>query len=181
LFNSTYTLQRFELDASDVWLDHAKVMDIAPLTSNVFVLGVSYAGMTLDVMANNNYLGRFTADVAGSITLPFSLPKIVAGFDYPVSLIPQPPDKELTDGPMTGEIRRIVSATVHWHQSTAVAINGQEQLFFNPLADPAVEAPRQSGKRRIRLLGYSRDPAITIHQPTPGPLTVLGMSLEVSL
>jgi len=30
----------------------------------------------------------------------------------------------------------------------------------------------------VRLLGYDEDPFITITQPSPGPLTVLGMVLE---
>jgi hypothetical protein len=179
LHGSTYTLERFELDVSDIWLDHARVMSGS--ASTVWALGSVYAGTEVEVMSRNNYIGSYLANGSGTITLPFSLTAIVAGFDYPVELVPQPPDKELTDGPMTGEIRRIVSATVHWHQSTAVAINGQEQLHFNPIANPASQALRKSGKRRVRLLGYSRDPAITITQPTPGPLTVLGMSLEVSL
>ena len=174
-----YTLCMMDLDSTDIWLDFAK--KLTGPSSTTWPLGAAYAGKMLSIMSNNNYLGKYAANGAGTLILPFSLTSIIAGYDYEIEAIPNPPDKELTDGPMTGEIRRIVSATIHWHESTAVAVNGMEQLQFNPISNPNTEAVRKSGKKRVRLLGYNRDPSIRIDQPTPGPLTLLGMSMEVSL
>jgi len=168
-------LDRFELDTQDVWLDGAvKVAGGSTLTK---ALGPRYANKTVTVtkggiLSGVQLVGTFTADAAGTITFPTPQSAIVAGYDYPFKIVPLPPDTQLNDGPMTGEIRRIASANIHFVNSVSCAVNGIE-LLTPPNA--------QSGKRKVRLLGYDEDPFITITQPSPGPLTVLGMNLEVSI
>ena len=165
-----FDLDRFELDATDVWLDGA--VRLAGAASTVWTLGPRYAGRTVTVMSGLTVLGTFVANGAGAVTLPSAVTSIVAGYDYPVLVVPLPPDKELNDGPMTGEIRRIVSANIHFRGSSSCTVNGQDILL--PLGTT-------NGKVKVRLLGYDEDPFITIMQPVPGPLTILGMNLEVSI
>lgn len=165
-----FHLDRWELDATDIWLDGA--VKLSGASSTTWALGARYAGRTVSVMSSGVLLGQFTANGSGVITLPSAVTNIVAGYDYPISIVPLPPDTQLQDGPMTGENRRIVSANIHFRQSVSAAVNGIELLTPpNP----------QSGKKKVRLLGYNVDPFITITQPAPGPLTVLGMNLEVSI
>lgn len=175
-----YFLERFELDATDVWLDGAVRVSGNP--SDTWPLGSRYANATVTVMALGWWLGTYQADAAGTVTLPYIVTgPVVAGYDYGVEVIPQPPDKELTDGPMTGEIRRVLSATVHFYGSVSAAVNGKEQLGFTIGQNPAAAPVPISAKKKIRMLGYGRDPTFVITQPNPGPLTVLGMSMEVSI
>lgn len=173
-----YALERLELDATDIWLDGAVKKSGAASAS--WDLGTFFGNVTVDVMSNGNYIGRFTTDAASVVTLPFPVTNLVAGYAYETEIIPMPPVKEMTDGPMTGEIRRIVSSTLHYHNSVSASVNGRE-LLYDPEQNVATQPPLRSGKYKIRLLGYDRDPTIVINQPQPGPLTLLGMTMEVSI
>jgi hypothetical protein len=176
----SYWLERFELDAIDIWLDAAVKLTTGP--SNTWSLGARFAGKTVDVVAHGVYYGKYVADGSGVITLgEIVTGPLVAGYDHTVAMVPNPPDKEMTDGPMTGELRRVVSSTVHFHNSTSAAVNGIEMLGFTIGQDPSVTPALITAKKRVRHLGYGRDPVITITQPMPGPLTVLGMTHEVSI
>lgn len=175
---SNYWLNRWELDEEDIWLDNAKEMTAAATTT--WALGSSYANETVSVMSNGHYIGDYTANGSGTITLTEAVTDIVAGYDYGISIVPLPPDREIADGPLTGEIRRIVSVTAHFHETVNAVINGQEVVGLSigdDLSEPPVEF---SGKKRVRLLGYDRDPAIEITQNSPGKMTVLGFTQEVS-
>jgi hypothetical protein len=173
-----YYLDRLELDQTDVWLDSARRMTG---TGTSFNIGAAYVGQVVQVMAGGYLIGSFAVDMAGVITLPYAVTDPIVGYDYGIEVEPISFDMSMTDGPMTGEKRRIVSTTLHYHQSVSAAVNGLEQLGFTIGQDPSLPPPLISGKKRIRMLGYDRDPGFTITQPNPGPLTLLGLSIEVSI
>lgn len=175
-----YYLERLELDQSDIWLDGA--IKVAGGPSDTWALGARFANTTVTVMANGYKIAIVAADASGTVTLPYIVAgPVVAGYDYGITIEPLSFDMSMSDGPMTGEKRRIVSATLHYHQSVSAAVNGAEQLGFTIGQDPSLPPVRISGKKRIRLLGYDRDPGFVVTQPNPGPLTVLGMVMEVSI
>ena len=177
LRDGVWWLERFELDADDIWLDAAISLSG---TTAVWNLGVRFASRSVDAMSNGHWLGRYTANGSGQITLPAAVTDLIAGYDYGVEAVPMPPDQQIQDGPLTGEIRRIVSATLHFHESTSASVNGREMLGFQIGQDPSLPPVEVTAKKRIRLFGYGRDPVIAIAQPAPGPLIVLGFNLEVS-
>ena len=177
---NSYFLERFELDSTSIWLDGAKVVE-GPV-SQTWPLGAYYANRLVVVMANGWFVANVTANASGTIVLPIAVDgPIVAGYDYGVLVQPMPPDLQMTDGPMTGEIRRVLSATIHFHDSVSAAVNGNEQLGFSVGHNPAAAPVPVTAKRKVRMLGYGRDPVFTITQPNPGKLSVLGMSMEVSI
>jgi hypothetical protein len=175
-----YYLDRLELDADDVWLDSAIRLS-STIPSAVWVLGTAYAGNTVQVMSNGYLLGSFVATAAGVVTLPEPVTAIVAGFDYGIIAQPMPPDREMTDGSMTAQIRRIVSSSIHFARTASAAVNGVELFGYQSGGDPTLPPPQVSRKHKVRHLGYGVDPSIVITQPTPGPMLVMGIVHEVSI
>ncbi len=180
LRGAAYHLDRFELASEDIWLDGAKSM--GPVAATVtWALGSNYASKTVSVMSNGHYIGDYTANGSGTITLSEAVTDIVAGYDYGCEVIAMPPDKEINDGPLTGEIRRIVSITAHFHETVNATVNDKPWIGLS-IGDDLSEPPTEfTGKKRFRLLGYNRDPDFAIRQDAPGKLTLLGFSTEVSI
>lgn len=178
LRGATYYLEEWKLDDDDIWLDGSKQMSAASTVT--WALGSVYASKTVTVMSNGWNLGTFTADGSGTITLTEAVTEIVAGYDPGIEVIPMAPDREVQDGPLTGEKRRVVSSTIHFHETVSLAANGQQVVGMEMDADFSEPPVQRTGKRKVRFFGYDRDPYVTWTQPDPGPLTILGMNNEVS-
>lgn len=173
--SGTRYLERVELDTDTVTLDSATAMTSGTAQTS-WALGASYAGRTVAVVSNNRYLGQFTANASGTITLGSGVTSILAGFNYDWVVTPVPVDTQLNDGPMTGVRRRVSSVTTHVLNTYALDLNGK----------PVVQAPTETavattGKIRRFLFGYNRDPAVSFTQSAPLPATILGIVMEVSL
>jgi hypothetical protein len=180
LRGASYWLERFELDVTDIWLDGAVRLTGGPAT--VWTLPSSFdPGQVVTVMAGGWKVGDFTVSGGNQITLPSPVAAPIVGFDYGVQVIPMPPDKELTDGPLTGEIRRVLSTTIHFHETVSAAVNGVEMLGYATGQDPSIAPVKVTDKRKIRMLGYGRDPVFVVTQPNPGPLNLLGLTTEMSV
>lgn len=174
------SLERIEMDDDDITLDFA-VSLTAGSPSTSWALGAAYAGKTVDVISGRQYLGTFTADAGGGITLENPVSEITAGYDFEWRVIPHAPDMQLPDGPMTGEIRRIVSVTAHLYRSYTFAVDGRESIRRYPGEDFSEATPTFTGKLKRYLRGYDRDPVATFTRAAPLPVTLLGVVMEVSL
>jgi hypothetical protein len=172
-------LEKIELDNPDVTLDWAVTQSGAASTS--WSLTSVYASQTLEVTSNDYYLGTVVANGSGVITTPASVTTITAGLNFDFEVIPLSPDMQLPDGPMTGEKRRISSAIIHVHDSLSLAVDGRSVVTTQIGADLSVAPARISRKIRRFLLGYDRDPVVTLSQLAPLPVTILGMTMEISL
>jgi len=178
LRDGTYELEQLELDDPDVTLDYAVKM--TGTASDTWVLGSAYANKTVHVVSNDWYLGTFAADAFGTIELDDEVEQVVAGYNFTFEIIPMSPDQAVVDGPLTGEKRRINAVNVHFYDTLSASINGKQVIGYQ-IGDDLSEAPaRVSRKVRSFILGYDRDPAVTVAQPAPLPCTVLGMVMEVS-
>lgn len=177
--NNVRVLERIELDDNSVLLDWSKsITSVVPQTS--WTLGSAYAGRTLHVTSNRWSFGELVADGAGVITTPYPVTSITAGLAYDWEVITMPPDMQLPDGPMTGETRRIVSALVHVHNTLSVTMNDQP-IIARQIGDDFSTPPTLISRKVKRyLLGYLRDPVVRLAQDAPLPVTILGMTLEVS-
>lgn len=177
--DSTYRLEKMDLDDTDLFLDFCKEMSGSSTVT--WALGSAYASRTLDVVSNGNYLGQFTADGSGTITLNDAVTHVMAGYDSGIEIIPMSPDKELYDGPMTGVSRRISSVTVHFHETVNCKIDTFEVLNRQIGADFSIAPVPFTGKQKTHLLNYDTDPVFTITQSAPAPIVVMGCVMEVSL
>jgi hypothetical protein len=175
---STRTLERFEMDNADVTLDGSKAFS-GTVSSN-WTLGSPYVLGTFHVVSNGYYLGTVTADAGGNVTLPDAVGSFRVGFLYDWEIVPLPPDTSLPDGPMTGEKRRVSSVTIHTHETLSLSVDGKPVVTTEIGSDLSVPPAPISRKIRKYLLGYDRDPVFTLSQAAPLPVTILGMSMEVS-
>jgi len=95
-----------------------------------------------------------------------------------------PIDREVSTGPLTGEIKRISRAVIDLSDTLNVALqaadNTAKSLVIRDVAfDVASPLSKVTGKKEFFFLGYDREPTLKITQTAPLPLKVLGVALEV--
>jgi hypothetical protein len=103
-----------------------------------------------------------------------------AGWLYDREIETLPPNIEDGDGNRAGEIMRIIEANVHVLESCRFAVYGTELTPYLITEDPSAPPPQRTGPIRVKIMGRSREPTLTISQPDPLPLTVLGIGTKVS-
>jgi hypothetical protein len=130
-------------------------------------------------------LGTFTT--SGSDTITFNeahAAGVNIGFDYTPTLETMPIDKEVANGPLTGEIKRISRAVVDVSNALNVALQASDKTAKNLIIrqvdfNVAQSVSAVSGKKEFFFLGYDREPTVKITQTEPLPLKILGMAVEV--
>ena len=130
-------------------------------------LKVFQNGSTLDVTVtctqsstNSAFVYTFSEPVSGGLEV---------GLPFTVTYKTNPFDLLLGDGPQTGEIRGVCTASLDWVNTTKVSVNSRD----------VSEASAFTGKKEIRLLGYDRDPKVTVSQPDTGDFQINGLIAEV--
>jgi hypothetical protein len=130
-------------------------------------------------------LGSFTTSASDTITFDVAHSAgVIVGFNYEPSLETMPIDREVANGPLTGEIKRISRAVIDLSDSLNVALqaadNTAKSLVIRDVAfDVAAPVAKVTGKKEFFFLGYDREPTLKITQTAPLPLKVLGVALEV--
>lgn len=130
-------------------------------------------------------LGTFTTSASDTITFNEAHSAgVIVGFNYEPSLETMPIDREVQDGPLTGQIKRLSRAVIDLSDTLNVALQAADntakslvirQVNFN-VASPVAKV---TGKKEFFFLGYDREPTLKITQTAPLPLKVLGVALEV--
>jgi len=130
-------------------------------------------------------LGTFTISASDTITFNEAHSAgVIVGFNYNPTLETMPVDREVTDGPLTGQIKRLSRAVIDLSDTLNVALQAADntakslvirQVDFN-VANPVAKV---TGKKEFFFLGYDRSPTLKITQTAPLPLKVLGVALEV--
>ena len=143
---------------------------------------------SINAVSGNSSLGTYTINGSNQITLTSSAgvkaTGVKVGFNYTPSLETMPIDKELPEGPLTGEPRRISRAIVDLNSVLNMTIKAADttakslvvqQLGFAIGSDliPVTE------RKEFYFLGYSKEPTLTISQTDPLPMKILGMTMEV--
>ena len=162
------------VEFKDGWqLDKSKLYS---LTSKVADVSADFSdGIVLDVIAvegdREDYLGTHTV-ASGSIDLSGYNPaytEAYIGYSFPVSVTTNPIDVAAGNGPQTGNPRGISSAILDLRGTRSAKVNNT----------PLVTDGEFNGKKEFRLLGYGRDPQITITQDEPLSLQVNGLIAEL--
>ena len=130
-------------------------------------------------------LGEFTTTSSDTITFNEAhAAGVTIGFNYTPILETMPIDKELQDGPLTGQIKRISRAVVDVGDTLNVSLQAADksaksliirQVNFNVAQSVAAV----TGKKEFYFLGYDREPTVKITQTEPLPLKVLGIAIEI--
>ena len=140
---------------------------------------------TVNAVDGTFSLGSFTTSASDTITFDVAHEAGVnVGFNYEPSLETMPIDREVQNGPLTGEIKRISRAVIDLSDSLNVALqaadNTAKSLVIRDVAfDVAAPVAKVTGKKEFFFLGYDREPTLKITQTAPLPLKVLGVALEV--
>lgn len=174
---STYTLELLS-DAEALTVDSA--VSLTGSSSTTWTLGVYYANKVVDVVSSNMYLGTFTANGSGVITLSDPVTTVTAGFTYPVEITTLPVHLQLPTGSLLGMPKRINRVLVGLNSTLSCVVSNNRLLLRQVTDDLSVAPALFTGIKEFFLLGYNREAKVTITQDEPLPLRVLGMNMEVS-
>jgi len=166
--------------------DEAYNTDVAGIytgSNGVFDVSDFYAdGAVLNVIDGNNYVGEFTVS-GGNIDVSAIVPDLAEaeiGMKFDVTLTTNPLDIATGSGPVTGTPRRIGSVVVDLNDTLSANVNGANLVLRNVTDDLSQEVSSFTGKKEFRLMGYSRDPQITVTQSAPLRLQVNGIVAELT-
>jgi hypothetical protein len=155
-------------------LDNAKSYTLSGNATSVsgdFANGTSVHVIGVEANGNQDYLGTHTV-VLGDIDLSQYNPTYVSayiGYSYTVKVITNPIDAEIVGGPVTGSPRGVATIVADLRNTRSAKFNTSKLI-----TDDAF-----SGKKEFRVLGYSRDPQITITQDEPLSFQLNGLIAEL--
>lgn len=166
-------LEDYNLDCSNIYTGSGGVFNV----SNFFEDGVE-----VDVVSATDYLGKFTV-VGNSIdvsSVDADLTEAEVGLAFDVELKTNPIDLNTSIGPETGRPRTISSVILDLNETLSVSVNNKKLIIRKVNNDFSQARVPVTGKKEFYLLGYSRDPQITITQTAPLKMQVNGITAEVS-
>jgi hypothetical protein len=149
-----------------------------PIVSNIVDVSDLYtSGQIVDVLVTDgqreSYVGKYTVNASGEVDLSayggLGLTHAYVGKVFTTKIVTNPFDGNLGAGPVTGEVRGIANVVVDMRNAWSMSVNNR-----NLVTDGAF-----SGKKEFRVLGYSRDPQVTIEQQDPLPLQINGIVAEL--
>ena len=151
--------------------------------SGVFNVSSDFAnGAVVDVVAGSYYLGQFT--VAGGncdvSAIDNSLTKAEIGLKFDVNLKTNPVDAQVQEGPLTGEPRTIQRVLLDLNNTLAVSVNNKNLIIRQVTDDMSQERTPVTGKKEFRLLGFGKDPQVSISQNAPLSLQINSIVAEVA-
>lgn len=139
-------------------------------------------GAVVKAVNGTDYLGEYTV---GSAQLDVSavddtVTSSFVGYSFTPTLKTMPIDGRLASGPLTGKQRRITSVILDLFSTLSVSVDGRDMIIRNVNDDFALGRNAFTGKKEFFVVGYSRDPQVTISQSVPLDLQLNGMVLEVA-
>lgn len=166
--------------------DNSFNTDMASLyygAGGVFDVSADFAnGAVLDVVSGTHYLGQFTV-ASGNIdvsSVDNTLTSAEIGFKFDVTLKTNPIDTMSPNGPITGEPRSMNKVILDLSNTLSVSVNNNNLIIRQVTDDLSLPRVAVTGKKEFRLLGYSKDPQVTITQTAPLPLQVNSLIAEVT-
>ena len=138
-------------------------------------------GAVVKAVNGTDYLGTYTVtadevDVSAIDTVTSAY----VGYSFTPELQTLPIDGQISNGPLTGTPRRITSVILDLYNTLSVSVDGTDMIIRNVNDDFALGRSAFSGKKEFFVLGFSRDPQVTISQNVPLDLQLNGMVLEVA-
>lgn len=149
--------------------------------TTTWVVDSQFYNNTVSVRSGNYYLGDYEVDGSGNMTIDVAVDNIDVGYGCEFEIETLPPNLQLQTGSYQGMPKRIGRVIVGLLNSYAMLVDGSRLIIRNTNDDMSQEPTPATGSYEFYLLGYSRDPTITIAQDEQQPVTVLGMNMEVSV
>jgi hypothetical protein len=151
-------------------------------TAGVFNVSSHFAnGAVVHAVDGTEYLGTFTvaggnADVSG-VKLSTSAQ---IGYRFIPEIRTLPIDGAVPGGPLTGRPRKITMVTLDLEETLSVSVNGTDMILRTVNHTVGSGIDPVSGKEEFRVLGYDKDPRVTISQSAPLPIQINGLVTEVA-
>ena len=161
------------MDFCDEFTGVAGVYDVSAHFAN---------GAVVDVVDGTEYLGQFT--VAGGevdvAAVKADSTTVQIGYKFTPEIRTLPLDAQVPGGPLTGEPRKITKVVLDLKDTLSVSVNGTSLIIRTVQQNQASAVTPLTGKEEFRVLGYSRDPRVTISQVAPLDVQINGMVVEVA-
>ena len=167
-------LQLCEFDSDtglDFWI-------YKPIVSNLVDVSDLYTdGQEVDVVVtdgtNISSLLSFTVNADNKVDLSafagYGFTYAWVGKKFNAKLVTNPIDANMGAGPVTGSIRGLANVVVDLKDARSMKLNSR----------PLVTDTSFTGKKEFRVLGYDRNPQITIEQDDPLSLQINGIVAEL--
>lgn len=169
--NTVYTLELFD---TDLRVDAAKEFASSPGTIS------DYAGETVRVTGSTYDFGDKAVSAGGVVTVSTNFEgPFQAGFFFApsVSVLPW---EILSDESMAGKKKRYTEINVHIKDSGRFKVNSKNTTAYRGGDDLTQPPPVRTEIKHFSDLGRAYEPPIDITQEDCVPLTVLGLTAEVS-
>lgn len=147
------------------------VTGVANGSGEVTVSSAFENGDTVSIVSEDglSYLGSQTVS-GGVVTIAGGSGNTYhVGIPFTAEVVTNPIDATMGGGPATGSIRGVGSAVLDLVNTSSVKVNGYSKSITAPI----------SGKHEFRVLGYNRDPQVTVQQGEPLPMQVNGLIAEL--
>lgn len=153
-------------------------------SAGVFDVSANFSnGATVKVVNGTDYLGEFTV-ASGNVDVSAvdnSVTSASIGYAFTPTMKTLPVDGNVQNGPMTGKPRRITSVILDLEDTLSVSVDGTDLIIRNVNDDFSVARTAISGKKEFFVLGFDRDPTITVSQSAPMSLSLNGLVMEMTI
>lgn len=164
--------QQLEIFENTLTLDGVITINTTPELPNIPFM---FPGLTINVVTTSGFsLGVWPLAMDDIPPGPYH-----CGQNYPTVVQTLPAVLEDARGSSAGEMAKINEAQVFTHESCRFAGNGYEKTAYRINEDANLPPPKRTGAQRLKFLGWRVDPTLTITDPDPLPLTILGIKTEV--
>ena len=139
-------------------------------------------GATVEVVDGTEFLGTFTV-ASGQVdvsAIKATSNEVQIGYKFTPEIQTLPLDAQVPGGPLTGEPRKITKVVLDLQDTLSVSVNGTPMILRTVQQNQASSISAITGKEEFRVLGYSRDPRVTISQDAPLDVQINGMVVEVA-
>ena len=146
-------------------------------------------GAVVKATNGNDYLGEYTI-ASGEIdtsSAKTGITQAYIGYAFTPTIKTLPIDAQIQGGPLTGEPRQIPKVILDLFETSAVNVKGpsdtstaRDLVIRNVTDDMSLDRVAVTGKEEFRLIGYNRDPRVTVSQSFPLDLQVNGLVIEVA-
>ena len=165
--------QNVSLDIGNLYTGTAGVFTVSNYFEN---------GAEVDVISSTDYLGKFTVS-GGQIdvsAVDASLTSCQVGFGFDVELKTNPIDVSTSIGPETGQPRSLSRVILDLSETLSASVNNKKLIIRRVNSDFSQPRVPVTGKKEFYLMGYNKDPQVTVTQTAPLFIQVNGLVAEVS-
>jgi hypothetical protein len=134
-----------------------------------------YGDTDVNVVTPDYHLGEWPVSLRTFPAGPYTV-----GLYYTSTTEILPPVIPGPEGPMAGDLMRIVECYVHVLTSARFAANGRSLSAYQLTDDISLPPPLKNGPQRFQFMGWSREPTVTITQADPLPLKILAVKTIVA-